>query len=187
MAEVKVLVRGYTSSESGDEKTCATISLIKDEKINMIIDPGVLISQQILIDALKKEGLDIKDINYVGLTHSHIDHYRNIGMFPDAKTIEFYGIWDKNTVIDWKEDFSKNIKIIKTPGHSRTGISFLVNTKEGKIAIVGDVFWKENYPEVDEYANDMNELQKSIELIFKLADFIIPGHSDMYKVKKRLV
>jgi glyoxylase-like metal-dependent hydrolase (beta-lactamase superfamily II) len=149
----------------------------------MVVDPGVLESQQILIDALKKEGLGINDVNCVGLTHSHIDHYRNIGMFPSAKTVEFYGIWDKNTVEDWKEDFSENIKIIKTPGHSRTGISFLVNTANGKIAVVGDVFWKENYPEIDEYANDMKELKKSRKLVLKLADWIVPGHADIYEVK----
>ena len=184
MAEVKVLVKGYTGSDSGDEKTCATISLIRDGNIIMVIDPGVLESQQVLIDALKKEGIGVNDVNYVGLTHSHIDHFRNIGMFPDAKTLEFYGIWDKNTVKDWKEDFSENIKIIKTPGHSRTGISFLVNTNIGKVAVVGDVFWKENYPEIDEYANNMKELKKSRKLVLKLADFIVPGHADMYKVMK---
>lgn len=184
MAEVKVLVKGYTGNETGGEKTQATISLIIDGNIKMIVDPGVLESQEVLITALKKEGLKISDINYVGLTHSHLDHYRNIGMFSDAKTIEFYGIWDKNTVTDWKEDFSSNIKIIKTPGHSRTGITFLVNTRLGKIAVVGDVFWKENYPKSDVYANDSKELSKSRELVLKLADFIVPGHDDMYKVKK---
>jgi len=184
MAEVKILVKGYTGSDSGDEKTCATISLIRDENIMMVVDPGVLESQQVLIDALKKEGLGINDVNYIGLTHSHLDHYRNIGMFPGAKTLEFYGIWDKNTVFDWKEDFTENIKIIKTPGHSRTGISFLVNTNIGKVAVVGDVFWKENYPETDPYANDMKELKKSRKLVLKLADFIVPGHADIFRVKK---
>jgi glyoxylase-like metal-dependent hydrolase (beta-lactamase superfamily II) len=184
MAEVKVLIKGYTSSDSGDEKTQATISLIKDINIVMIVDPGVLESQQVLIEALKNEGLLISDINYVGITHSHLDHYRNIGMFPNAKTVEFYGIWDKNTVIDWEEDFSPNIKIIKTPGHSRTGISFIVKTNLGNVGVVGDVFWKEDYPETDPYANDIKELAKSRKLVLKLADFIVPGHADIFKVKK---
>ena len=33
MADVKVLIKGYTSEESGEEKTCATITLVKDEDI----------------------------------------------------------------------------------------------------------------------------------------------------------
>jgi len=55
----------------------------------MIVDPGVLESQQILIDKLKEQELSVNDINIVCITHSHIDHYRNIGMFPEAKHWSF--------------------------------------------------------------------------------------------------
>lgn len=184
MAEVKVLIEGYTGSDSGEEKTCATISLIKDKDVVIVVDPGVLDNQKILIDALKKEGIGIKDVTHVGITHSHIDHYRNIGMFPEAKTIEFFGVWDKTSVADWKEQFSENIKIIKTPGHNNTGISFIVNTARGKVAIVGDVFWKENYPQEDPYADNPKEIEATRKKILKLADWIIPGHAGIYKVKK---
>jgi len=108
MAEVKVLIKGYTSEDSGGEKTCATITLVKDKDIVMVVDPGILESQKELVDALEKEGLSVDDVNIVCLTHSHIDHFRNIGMFPNAKTLEFYGLWDKNTVDDWKN----NLQII---------------------------------------------------------------------------
>jgi len=188
MAEVKVLVKGYTSADSKTEdekeRTCATISLITDKDIKMVVDPGILKDKNILINALKKEGLEAKDINYVALTHSHADHFRNIGLFPNAKLLEFYGIWHEDTVEDWNEQFSENIKIIKTPGHSITGISFIVNTSKGKVAVIGDVFWKVNYPENDPYADNLPELDKSRKEIIKIADWIIPGHADMYKVKK---
>jgi len=188
MAEVKVLIPGYTSADSveagAEEKTCATITLVRDNDIVMVVDPGVLESQQILIDALEKEGLSVNDVNIVCITHSHIDHYRNIGMFPEAKTLEFYGLWDKNTVEDWNEQFSKDIKIIKTPGHNKTSITLLVKTDNGTIAICGDVFWKENLPEEDEYADEPKKLKESRKKVIELADYIIPGHADIYKVKK---
>lgn len=187
MAEVKVLVPGYTNADSaaeGEEKTCATITLVRDENIVMVCDPGVLDSQQILIDALKKEGLAVSDVNYVFITHSHIDHYRNIGMFPDAKTLEYFGIWDGGKVVDWEEQFTQDIKIIKTPGHNYDGLTLLVETSEGTIAICGDVFWKENFPESDAYASDLKKLQESRQKVLQLADFIIPGHAGMYPVSK---
>lgn len=189
MAEVKVLVKGYTSADaksegSSEERTCATISLIMDGNIKMIVDPGLLKDKNILINSLKREGLDVKDINYVALTHSHADHFRNIGLFPDAKLLEFYGIWHEDTVDEWKENFSEDIRIIKTPGHSNTGISFIVNTSKGKVAIIGDVFWKENEPKEDPYADNTNELIESRKKVIKMADWIIPGHGDMFKVKK---
>ena len=181
MTKVKILVKGYISKENGEEKTQCTITLIQDKDINMVVDPGTLKDRQILIDALKKENLTIEDINFVCITHSHMDHYRNIGMFPNAKALDYWGIWDKDTVDDWKEDFTDSIKIIKTPGHDMTGITLLVKTEKGVIAIVGDVFWKENFPEHDKYATDTEKLKKSRELVLKKADFIIPGHGDIYK------
>ena len=101
MTEVKVLVKGWTTADSKEpveESTGATISLVIDKNIKMVVDPGVLENQQILVNALKKEGLSIDDINYVCLTHSHIDHFRNIGMFPKAKSSDYWGLWDKNTL-----------------------------------------------------------------------------------------
>jgi glyoxylase-like metal-dependent hydrolase (beta-lactamase superfamily II) len=188
-AEVKILVEGYTNADSKikgteEEKTRPTVSLVKDGNIVMVVDPGVLESQQVLIDALQKEGLGVKDVNIVCITHSHIDHYRNIGMFPEAKTLEFFGLWSKNTTEDWQEQFSKNIKVLKTPGHDYTSITLFVTTKDGVIAVCGDVFWKENYPKKDVYASDLRKLEKSRELVLEMADWVVPGHGRMYKVKK---
>ena len=188
MAKVKILIEGYTTDDakmsSGEEKTCATITLVRDKNIVMVVDPGVLEDQSILINKLKKEDLSIDDINIVCITHSHIDHYRNIGMFPKAKTLEYWGLWDKNTVEDWEEQFTDDIKIIKTPGHSHDNITLLIKTNEGIIAVCGDLFWKENFPENDPYASDNEKLKESRKNILELADWIIPGHGKMFKVKK---
>ena len=187
MAEVKILIQGFTNADTqdaGEEKTCPTITLIRDKDLNIVVDPGVLESQQVLVDKLKEEGLGIDDIDIVCITHSHIDHYRNIGMFPKAKTLEFFGLWDGQTVDDWQEQFTDDIKIIKTPGHNYDSISLLVKTEKGIVAIVGDVYWKEGLPKIDEYATSSEELKQSREKILALADYIIPGHGGMYKVER---
>lgn len=188
MAEVKILVQGYTNadtkSEDDKEKTCATISLVRDKDLVMVVDPGLLESQSILVNSLQKEGLATGDVNVVFITHSHLDHYRNIGMFKDAKTLEYFGLWDKNTVEDRKEQVTDDIKVIETPGHSTDGLSLVVNTPHGKVVICGDVFWKENEPEEDPYASDSKKLQESRKKILEIADYIIPGHGGMFKVKK---
>ncbi len=182
MAEVKVLLQGYNSEDSGEENACSTVSLVKDGEIVMVVDPGTMKSQDLLIEALKKENLSKEDVNWVGITHSHMDHYRNIGMFPDAKSLDYYGIWDKDSVDDWKEEFSENIKIIKTPGHDRTSITLLVKTEKGNVAICGDVFWEKGLPVDDLYASDKEKLEKSREKVNELADYIVPGHGDIFEV-----
>ena len=147
----------------------------------MVVDPGVLDDQKILIDKLKEEGLTVDDVNIVCITHSHIDHYRNIGMFPKAKTLEYYGLWDRQTVEDWQEQFIDDIRIIKTPGHDYSSITLLVKTKQGIVAICGDVFWKENFPKDDPYASDKEKLKESRKKVLEMSDYIIPGHGGMFK------
>ena len=185
MAKVKILVEGYLSKDTGGH-TCPTISLVEDDNIKMIVDPGSTKDQDVIVNALKKENLTSSKINYICLTHDHVDHFKNIGMFSQAKIVEYFGIWgtgDIDPEKDLPETLSENIQIIKTPGHDRTGISLIVKTDLGRIAIVGDVFWQKDYPKKDIYASDVRELNKSRAKILKLADYIIPGHGKMYKVK----
>jgi glyoxylase-like metal-dependent hydrolase (beta-lactamase superfamily II) len=187
LAKVKILIEGYTnvdSVKSGKEVICPTITLVRDEKIIMVVDPGVLISQQTLVNRLSEEGISISDVNFICVTHSHLDHYRNIGMFPEAKVLDYFGVWSGNVIEKWNEQFTKNIKILKTPGHSDTCITLLVKTNEGTIAICGDVFWREDSPKNDTYANSPVKLMYSRKLVLNSADFIITGHGAMYKVEK---
>ncbi|OGN29919.1 MAG: hypothetical protein A3A33_01185 [Candidatus Yanofskybacteria bacterium RIFCSPLOWO2_01_FULL_49_25] len=189
MATVKILIEGYTNADSiatgtADEKTCPTVTLVRDGGIVMVCDPGVLDDQQMLVDALKKEGLTVADVTHVFITHSHIDHYRNIGMFPKAKTLEYWGIWDGGSCVAWNEQFTKDIKIIKTPGHNYDGLTLLVANAQGTIAICGDVFWKENAPTPDPYASDLKLLDQSRQTVLRSANFIIPGHAGMYKTSR---
>jgi len=184
MVEVKILIEGYTTEDTSEETSCSTIILLKDKNIVMVIDPGTMKDQKILIEKLKEENLTVDDVNVVCITHSHMDHYRNIGMFPKAKSLDYWGLWDRDTVDDWNSQFTDDIQIIKTPGHSYDSITLLVKTNKGIIAICGDVFWKENLPENDPYASDKEKLKESRKKVLEIADYVIPGHGDMFKVKK---
>lgn len=187
MAKVKILVQGYTNADakelSGHEKTCPTITLVVDKDMVMVVDPGALDSQNILIDALAREGYSPGDVTMVCITHSHVDHYMNLGMFPNAKVLEYFGLWKGGAVEDWQEQFTDDIQILKTPGHDYSGITLFVKTDDGVVAICGDVFWKENFPEFDIYASDQEKLKHSRALILQMARWVIPGHAGMYKVK----
>jgi len=160
------------------------MTLIRDGSDIIITDPGVLESQEILKEKLKEEGLSVDDINFVFLTHSHLDHYRNIGMFARAKVLEYFGIWDGDKCDDWQEQFSQDIQIIKTPGHNSNSLTFLVKTAKGIVAICGDVFWKEDGPKNDTYASDLDKLKESRAKVLELADYIIPGHGAEFQINK---
>ncbi len=184
MAEVKILVEGYTSKNNNKSRTCPTITLVRDRNVVMVVDPGTVEEQEILVEKLRENGLTTDDVNFVCITHAHMDHYRNVGMFPNAKTFGCFGLWHGDKFEKLNENLTKNIKIMKTPGHSDDSITLLVKTKIGKVAICGDVFWKENFPEKDIYANDMKRLIESRKKVLRIADFIIPGHGKMFSTKR---
>ena len=183
MAEAKILIEGYTSGDTGGH-SCSTIVLVGDGDLKIIVDPGTVPNQDLIKNKLKEEGLTVSDINVVFITHSHMDHYRNIGMFPKAKTLDFWGWWEGDVWKEASENITKNIKVIKTPGHSHDSITLLVKTRKGNVAICGDVFWKENFPKDDPYASDKEKLKESRKKVLEMADYIIPGHGKMFKVKK---
>lgn len=183
MAEVKILVEGYCGKEK-DGRTCPTITLIQDKGLNIIVDPGSVANQKILIDSLEKIGLTVGDIDIVYLTHSHIDHYMNVSLFTNAKYLEYFGWWEKDRLSLYESKVTEGIELINTPGHSYDSTTLLVKTKAGIIAICGDVFWKEDYPKHDRYATDKDALKSSREKVLRMTDYIIPGHGKMFKVNK---
>jgi len=194
MAEVKVLVKGYAKELKNGWLACSTSTLIKSNNKLILTDPGC--NRKKLLEALNKEGLRTGDINFVFLTHGHIDHSLLAGIFENAKFITFEGLmYDKDLQLELKDNIlGPDIEIIETPGHCIEHISLIVKTKKGKYALSGDVFW---WVEGEKQIIDINKedsahpaevnmakLKESRKKILKLADYIIPGHGDIYKVKK---
>ena len=182
MAEVKILIQGYVSGEA-EGTSCSTITLVKDKDLNIIVDPGTAKSQELIKEKLKEEGLTVEDIDIVFLTHSHIDHFRNIGMFPNAKSLDYWGYWEGDLQKKSDGKITDDIFFIKTPGHSKDSITLLVKTEKGLIAICGDVFWKKDFPKKDPFAQDLIELEKSRKKLLEIADYIIPGHGLMFETR----
>lgn len=196
MAEVKVLIEGYAKEEKGFELASSTTTLIKEKKINIIVDPGM--NRELLLKALKKEKLSPEKIDYVILTHYHLDHSLLTGIFENAKVLDNDSSYSFDGKIKNHNGKIPNtdIQIIKTPGHDMFHCSILVKTEElGKIAIVGDVFWwrDDDKQETDKeslinhedpYMKNKEELINSRKKVLEIADYIIPGHGKMFKVKK---
>jgi len=195
MALVKILIQGYARpGADGSYIASSTTILIEDSGKKILVDPGC--NKNLLLNALKKENLKLKDIDIIFLTHYHPDHILNIRLFPS------HDIYDGSIIYrDDKEiEFSKkipgtNVEIIQTPGHAHEHTALLANTDKGKHAVAGDVFWWEDGQKQktdhnlliklkDEFAKDKKVLQKSREKVLKIADYIIPGHGNVFKVKK---
>lgn len=192
MSKVKIIVKGYAKIlENGNWDATSNTILIETGKYKVLVDPGC--NRKLLNEGLEKENLTPKDIDYVFLTHYHLDHFLLIGIFEEAMIVDGTQ-WQKDSVGgDLKENFIPNtdIEIIKAPGHTQNNAVLLVKTERGKVVVGADVFWWKDGEQqildvgkVDEFAEDQGKLVESRKKILKLGDFIIPGHGKMFKVEK---
>ena len=195
MAEVKVLIEGYAYEKDGVEHASSTTTLIKENDLNILIDPGM--NRKILLDSLKKENITPENINYVIVTHTHLDHCFLVGIFPNAKILDDGSIYTSESTIEDHDGKvpETDIEIIKTPGHDQFHCSVIIDTEKGKIVVASDVFWwtddqeqktdKESLMQhEDPYVKDKEALMESRRKLLEMADYIIPGHGKMFKVEK---
>lgn len=182
-AIVKIIKRGYFKWVGKNKlKASSNIILIKDSGKNILVDTGSFGEEKKIISALKKEGLAPGGIDIVINTHLHADHLGNNHLFGRALFIDSLGEFQKGlfSIIPAKHKIGKNIRIIKTPGHTSEDISIIANTEKGKVAIIGDVFWRANDKKLLIIENT-KKLAQSRDKILKISDWIIPGHGKMFK------
>ena len=119
-----------------------------------------------LLEALKKQGLSTKIINYIILTHMHADHCLLAGLFENAVIIDNDSLYSWDSKIQEHEGkiTGTDIKLIETPCHDQFHCSVLVETDKESLLNKKDSYMK-------------NEKQLK-------ADYIIPGHGKMFKVEK---
>ncbi|OGZ26780.1 MAG: hypothetical protein A2365_01755 [Candidatus Nealsonbacteria bacterium RIFOXYB1_FULL_40_15] len=196
MAKTKILVKGYAKEIDGEEHASSTATLIQENGLNIIVDPGM--DRKALLEGMSKEGLATGDINFVVLTHTHLDHCLLAGIFENAKVLDNSDIFSFDGRIGEHDGRipGTDIEIVGTPGHDQFHCSVLANTEDlGKVVIAGDIFWWSDDEEQktdreslinheDPYVKDEEALKESRNKILDIADYIIPGHGEMFKVKK---
>lgn len=194
MNKITVLIEGYAKEVDNGMVASGTTTLIQTGKINIIVDPGT--NKELLLKRLSENGLTTNDINYVFLTHFHIDHVLLTALFEKAKVFDGETIYEDDLETGYENYLpGTDIEVVKTPGHASEQTSLIVKTVDGIVAIASDLFWWMEGEEYktdtesilnrdDVYMKDKNELVESRKKILDVADWIIPGHGGMFKVEK---
>lgn len=166
-------------------------------KAGAVIDPGD--DAPIILNAIKQNHLDI---NYILLTHGHVDHLAHLMKLKDEINAEFlmhqadaflltglfaqammFGLPNPgkpkpDRFIEDGEEIILNdlkIKVLHTPGHSPGSVTYFVENK----LFVGDLIFAGSIGRTDLPKGDYQTLIKSVEnKIFTLPDetVIYPGH-----------
>lgn len=193
MSEIKILIEGYARQIENGWLASSTVTLVKSNGKNIIVDPGC--NREKLLAALDEENLKVDDIDFVFLTHNHLDHTLLAGIFPNAVVLTTEEMYKRDNQISHGNIIpGTDLKIIQTPGHCNEHCSLLVPTEKGVYVVAGDVFWyvdgesqTANVEKVDDAHPaevDMEKLIESRKKILEIADHIIPGHGRMFKVEK---
>src|SRR3989344_4161447 len=101
MAELKILVEGYAEIKKDSYCASSTTVLVRDSGKIILVDPGC--NEARLLAALKKEKIKPNDIDYIFLTHFHLDHILNIRLFPKAAILDVDTIYKKDSGVLYKK------------------------------------------------------------------------------------
>ncbi|EKD79768.1 MAG: hypothetical protein ACD_40C00320G0009 [uncultured bacterium] len=190
-AQVIVLQPGYAIWDNGlkAQKADGTITLIKSVK-TIIVDTGLPKDKEVILQGLKKHGVAPNQVDFVICTHGDADHIGNNNLFPIAKLIVGFDIYDGDIATFFQKNYKVDNFVTATEmtGHDDRSIGILVETNDGLVVICGDLF---------EYENDWQNAKdwmafskrpkdhiKNRAKVWELAEYIVPGHGDIFKVDK---
>jgi len=176
---------------------------------NTLTDENVKENRKRLTHALKLQGLKPSNIDILFITHWHVDHFGNYKMFKNSTIMTSEAALSrvkiKVTGVKDGERIADGVKAVHTPGHTGHHASVVFNTDRlrrsiqtdsgGRILGVGEVTvaaagdavltpafyatettWSQN--------KDFTSMDNAVASMKKLtneADYIIPGHGDIFK------
>lgn len=194
MSKLKILIEGYAKDTGNGWLASSTVVLIEDSDKRIIVDPGI--NKKLLLEKLKEEGLTTDDIDIVFLTHYHLDHVFLASIFDKALVVDSSTIYEEDRETEYEGPIpGTNIEVVPTPGHAHEHCSLLVHIDDlGDVVVGADVVWwldgeeqdidrEVLFNREDPFTVDAAALRESREKILGIADYIIPGHGKMFKVK----
>lgn len=190
MNTLDVLVGGYAKvTSTGWDASSSTCLITTNSGLKIITDPGA--NKDLLLKSLQEKNIKVEEVDYVFISHHHLDHAMNIALFVSAKIIDGEAIYSQSVAVAGVDKIpNTNITVIKTPGHEYGHASLVVPTDNGTVVIAGDTFWWERGEEQiidlnkkDDFAEKMEDLVDSRKKILAIADIIIPGHGKKMRIK----
>ncbi len=188
MASIEVLYEGYVKEGDGGDIVRNTVCLVLDDNVKMVVDPGLVESPSILLNALGRFNLTADDITHVYVTHYHMDHVRYVGLFAKAIVVDYKYFYDGELWGEHEGDghsITKNIRILHTPGHTLDDSALLVDTEDGVVAISHIWWFQDRTPEDDPMATDQSLLDASRTKVEAVAQWIITPHGGRIEITKK--
>ena len=172
-ARMTILHAGYVGSRVG-----STVGLVMDGDSVLIIDPGMVASQRLILEPLAAHGVAPEQVTDVVFSHHHPDHTINAGLFPEAWVHDHWARyrhdeWDSRPADGY--EVSPSVRLAATPGHTPQDISTVVGTEAGW-AVFTHLWWHADGPAEDPLATDTEAMHRHRSEVLEIATLIVPGH-----------
>jgi glyoxylase-like metal-dependent hydrolase (beta-lactamase superfamily II) len=155
----------------------------------MLVDTGGPSDRDFLLAALSAHNLTPRDIACVVCTHGHVDHVGNANLFPHATFLsgQDRAVGDRFWPLDFTAGpvtIDTGIRVMASPGHTSEDISVLVDTRDGVVAVAGDVFENGNPTDTvwRAYSRNPRQQHRSQAALLAIANAIVPGHGLLFTV-----
>ncbi len=184
MTTVELIHAGYIRADS---RVGSSISLIRDGEAIIIADPGLVADQARILEPLAARSVAPESVTHVFLSHHHPDHTMNAGLFPNAEVVDFWAryrndLWLGHDGDGWQ--MTEHAQLWLTPGHSNEDASLIVRADDGVYALT-HLWWRQDRtPEIDPYAPDQVVLETNRARVLAVADIVIPGHGEAFRVDR---
>jgi glyoxylase-like metal-dependent hydrolase (beta-lactamase superfamily II) len=179
VARLDVLFEGY-GNESG---VAGTVSLLRDDGVVAIVDPGMVPTRAAIVDPLRALGVATDDVTDVILSHHHPDHTINIALFPEVTVHDHWATYHRDQWTSRPAEgvrLSPGITLWETPGHTPQDITTLVETDEG-VAALTHLWVCETSP-----GSGLDVHPASVvahrERVLEVASLIVPGHGPAFRI-----
>lgn len=181
MTSVHLLHAGYTGP-----RTASSVVLVQDGDAIIVADPGMVARRSLILDPLAAHDVDPRAVTHVFLSHHHPDHTMNVALFPNADVVDFWAIYRGDQWLDHDGDghhLSPKAQLWLTPGHSEEDATLIVEADDGVYALTHLWWHTDRTPTIDPFASDQAALQRGRERVLAIADIVIPGHGEPFRVR----
>ena len=180
MAQLDVLFEGY-GTEDG---VAGTVSLLRDEDVVVIVDPGMVPSRADILEPLAALRVVPEDVTDIIISHHHPDHTVNIALFPEIAVHDHWATYRRDQWTPRAAEgvrLSPGIRLLETPGHTPQDITTLVETDDGVAALTHLWVYEGSLGSGLDVDPDLVEAHRA--RILEVADIIVPGHGPRFRVR----
>lgn len=206
---VDILLSGFPGKSDRGTLGWSTVASIKTSQGIMVVDTGSYGDRAVLLDSMKRKGVDRFQVKTLFISHLHYDHCLNADLFPNAQVIIGAKEWEyahsneperkgdtfvpkcflpyfvsrNPLLVEEGQNLDNGIRVVELPGHTPGCIGLFL--EEDQLIIAADAVKNAHDfffrdPGMCFDSRDTNIA--TMEKIAAMATKVLPGHDCLFTI-----